>query len=260
MISGVYFIECLDNSKFYIGSSYNIKRRWQEHGVLLRKNKSRNKYLQNAWNKHGEHSFRFVIVQYVPNVLDAIEATEQAFLDFYFPTRRLYNLSAASKGSRGYKHTEETKRRLSEASRNCRPEIRATARVQMKRLWSNPMLREERIEAMKRAQNRSEEKTRKSKAAKIANNIPGARAMRSVQAKRLWQDPNYRSIYCKLTTTDVRVIRMRLDWGDNQPNIAADYLVGRAMIGAIKRGERWNWLDAKENRNGSIRSKDHRAY
>lgn len=48
MSSGIYQIENKINSKVYIGSSNNIKRRWQKHKALLRHNKHPNSHLQAA--------------------------------------------------------------------------------------------------------------------------------------------------------------------------------------------------------------------
>lgn len=62
-ICGVYKIINTVNGKFYIGSSKNIKSRWKQHIDKLRENKHGNTYLQNAWNKYGEQSFWFEIIE-----------------------------------------------------------------------------------------------------------------------------------------------------------------------------------------------------
>jgi group I intron endonuclease len=61
-ISGVYKIICINN-KFYIGSSININKRLKEHVGLLKNDRHKNKYLQNAWNRYGEQNFRFEIIE-----------------------------------------------------------------------------------------------------------------------------------------------------------------------------------------------------
>ena len=79
MSSGIYQIENKINSKVYIGSSNNIKRRWQKHKALLRHNKHPNSHLQAAWNKYGEDSFEFSIIEECS--LSDLLNKEQYYLD-----------------------------------------------------------------------------------------------------------------------------------------------------------------------------------
>jgi group I intron endonuclease len=61
--SGIYKIIEINSYKTYIGQSSNMYIRYLEHIRLLRKNKHTNSHLQNAWNKYGENSFIFLIVE-----------------------------------------------------------------------------------------------------------------------------------------------------------------------------------------------------
>ena len=56
-------IENKINHKSYIGSSKNLYQRLLKHFALLRHNKHENVYLQNAWNKYGESSFEWFIIE-----------------------------------------------------------------------------------------------------------------------------------------------------------------------------------------------------
>lgn len=62
-VSGIYCIENIVNHKIYIGSSKNIYQRLLKHFALLRHNKHENAHLQNAWNKYGESSFEWFIIE-----------------------------------------------------------------------------------------------------------------------------------------------------------------------------------------------------
>src|SRR5258706_5268149 len=77
--SGIYKIINLVNKKIYIGSSNNLERRWGEHKNALRNNKHDNSHLQAAWNKYGELSFSFEVLELVMpwSILDR----EQYWLD-----------------------------------------------------------------------------------------------------------------------------------------------------------------------------------
>ena len=83
MNSGIYQIKNKVNSKVYIGSSNNIKRRWQKHKALLRHNKHQNSHLQAAWNKYGEDNFIFSIIELCS--IDSLLDREQYFINMINP-------------------------------------------------------------------------------------------------------------------------------------------------------------------------------
>jgi group I intron endonuclease len=61
---GVYVIENLMNNKIYIGSStMRVIKRIEHHVSMLKVNKHKNAYLQNAFNKYGETSFCASIIE-----------------------------------------------------------------------------------------------------------------------------------------------------------------------------------------------------
>ena len=66
-VSGIYCIENIVNHKTYIGSSKNIYQRLLKHFALLRHNKHENAHLQSAWNKYGEKSFQWFVIEYCDN-------------------------------------------------------------------------------------------------------------------------------------------------------------------------------------------------
>lgn len=65
-MTGIYKITCSGNNKSYIGQSVSIKRRWRDHLAELRRGAHYNNYLQNAFNKYGEESFSFEILELCP--------------------------------------------------------------------------------------------------------------------------------------------------------------------------------------------------
>lgn len=60
---GIYMIINYVNNYRYVGSSKNLSQRLWEHRANLRHNKHDNPHLQNAWNKYGEKSFNYVILE-----------------------------------------------------------------------------------------------------------------------------------------------------------------------------------------------------
>lgn len=63
--AGVYVIECVATSQFYVGSSSNLDERKACHWALLRRGKHHNARLQEAWAQYGEDAFTFRAVEMV---------------------------------------------------------------------------------------------------------------------------------------------------------------------------------------------------
>jgi group I intron endonuclease len=110
--SGIYYIQNLDNGKIYIGSAVSIVKRWSVHKHHLRRGAHCNKYLQSAWDKRGEDSFIFGVIEVVDK--NILLEKEQFWIKNYESSNREkgYNLAPAAGSMLGYKHTEKTKSRL----------------------------------------------------------------------------------------------------------------------------------------------------
>ena len=112
--SGVYAIVNERNGKVYVGSAVSVRGRLQTHRSGLRRGCHENIYLQRAWDKHGEESFRFDVLQVCASG-DCV-VTEQYWIDKLESTNRRkgYNLvTVAGGGWSGCKHTEELKAKWS---------------------------------------------------------------------------------------------------------------------------------------------------
>ena len=59
----VYKIECIADGRFYIGASINAHKRHLEHFNDLRKRKHHNIFLQRAFDKYGEDSFTYKVLE-----------------------------------------------------------------------------------------------------------------------------------------------------------------------------------------------------
>jgi group I intron endonuclease len=111
--SGVYQILNKENNKVYIGSTNNFKKRRKQHFYLLRSGKHGNSYLQDSWNKYGEDSFEFNVVEIVEDQDNLIER-EQYYIDTFksYNNSFGYNLKRYAKGMKDFTHKDETKDKM----------------------------------------------------------------------------------------------------------------------------------------------------
>lgn len=121
--SGIYMILCV-SGKAYIGQSKNMRNRWSNHRGTLKYGKHRNCFLQNSYNKYGKDSLRFFPLE---NCSENMTEREAYWLSLLDEDLRL-NLARVTetipmseitrqkigKISSGRKHTEESKRKISE--------------------------------------------------------------------------------------------------------------------------------------------------
>jgi group I intron endonuclease len=147
----IYLIFCLGNQKAYVGQSKSVKKRIADHKAALRNNRHINSYLQSAFTKYGENLFTFTVLEYPEDTSpENLTVREQYWIDFFdsmnrekgfnlreaedrssFTEEHRQKISEAKKGKkrvftdehkknigsskRGRKHTEEAKRKMSEA-------------------------------------------------------------------------------------------------------------------------------------------------
>ena len=127
MARGIYKIINIINNKFYVGSAVNLDRRRSRHFSELRNNVHPNGPMQNSWNKHGEKSFIFVVVESLLDDADLL-AAENVWLKEHVGKEYCYNLGATATAPTlgwsgelsptwGYKHTEDAKARIGAAAK-----------------------------------------------------------------------------------------------------------------------------------------------
>jgi group I intron endonuclease len=91
----IYKIVNTVNGKFYVGSTTNTRERFRTHRNRLRKNRHHAKHLQAAWNKYGEKSFVFVVIEAVPEG-ESLQAAEDKWLVEHVGQEYCYNKSRYS--------------------------------------------------------------------------------------------------------------------------------------------------------------------
>jgi len=127
MAQGIYKIINTINNKFYVGGAVDLKRRKARHFSELRMGKHNNRHLQAAWDKYGEQSFIFAVVEELPSDAD-LSAAENVWLkghvgkDYCYnigvdATRPMLGASGDKSPTWGYKHTPQSLAQIGAASR-----------------------------------------------------------------------------------------------------------------------------------------------
>jgi group I intron endonuclease len=100
--SGIYKIECIANNKTYVGSAVDLDRRWKRHLNELRTNKHVNVIMQNAFDKYGENTFIFTIIEIV-NDISVLKKFEQFYLDTIKPFGKYgFNINTIATGGNDF--------------------------------------------------------------------------------------------------------------------------------------------------------------
>lgn len=108
--TGIYEILNAKNGCRYVGSALRMASRWRQHIAQLCQGNHHSRYLQRSWNKYGSDCFRFTPVIWCAKC-DLIHY-EQTVMDALSPE---YNVAPIAGSQLGYRHTEETKKKLKAA-------------------------------------------------------------------------------------------------------------------------------------------------
>ncbi len=125
--TGIYQIKNTTNGNVYIGSSKDIIARLKKHRSHLIQNKHVNAHLQNAWNKYGEENFVFETIDVIWDskrklktgiLKNQLLQWEQLWMDHH--KNHSYNILPTAGSSLGCKQSEEFRRKISEMSKGRR--------------------------------------------------------------------------------------------------------------------------------------------
>jgi len=119
-------IQNIINHKIYIGKSNNPEYRFQHHKAIAAKGKTIGRatfnLLHKAIAKYGKNNFKLSIIEEFENEQDSLDA-EIFWIDYFgsnvskYGNDCGYNLTDGGEGVSGLKHTEETKQKISFASK-----------------------------------------------------------------------------------------------------------------------------------------------
>lgn len=159
----IYKITNIQTTKVYIGSAVNFRSRLSTHKTQLKENKHHSIHLQRAWNKYGEYSFTFSLIEFVKDKTKLLER-EQFWLDVYQSAHRDYgyNISPTAGSSLGVKRSPEVIKRVSEAHKGIR--LSDEAKQKLSKHWKGHIKSEEtrrKLSEANKGKKMSEESRRK---------------------------------------------------------------------------------------------------
>lgn len=112
--SGIYKISWENNPYYYYGQAVNLKKRKSTHLESMKKGKHKNPKMQSIYNKYGD--FIFEPIEYVnPEELNNLE---QKYLDEYFNDVFCCNLCPNAFSSKGRIYSEKALESIRKAAKN----------------------------------------------------------------------------------------------------------------------------------------------
>jgi len=125
--SGVYKITNKTNDRIYIGSAKEFKERWRAHSAALIAGRHSNKFLQSDFNKCGEGSFVFEILEIITGPKENRLLREDAYLEQHHDGgKQCYNFckKATSNEGRPFSLTPEETRKKQSVAKLGKPGIK----------------------------------------------------------------------------------------------------------------------------------------
>jgi group I intron endonuclease len=113
-MTGIYQIVNEVDNKRYVGSSSNITYRFYRHRYQFRSHTHANGHLQAAWNKHGQESFRFTVIEECPE--EVLLNRESAWIEYYRSWDREFGYNLTRNPTKVV-HGEETRKKIANSLR-----------------------------------------------------------------------------------------------------------------------------------------------
>ncbi len=113
----VYSICEKGSGRSYIGHTFNLSKRWYQHRFHLERGTHHCCHLQSAWTKYGKESFMFRILDESFGNKEDAAILEQKWMNIFSESCEIFNHAPSSVSRLGFPHSEETKRKMSEAQK-----------------------------------------------------------------------------------------------------------------------------------------------
>lgn len=207
--TGIYEIRNAQNGRRYIGSAVNVSKRWREHLRQLDDGNHHNRFMQRCWNKGGGRNVFVFSVILVCRPADLI-TYEQIAIDSLRPQ---YNANPKAASMLGFRHSDETKRKLSASAKRTKNFTGRRHSEETKRLISEKK--------------------------KGVKQYPGVVERRAESMRKHKGRRNAK----KFDERQIRDIRSRCEAGAKSIDLAREYGVSDSVICEIKKRRSYRWVD-----------------
>lgn len=215
-VSGIYQIYNLITNTYYIGSAFNLSKRFSSHKWLLTNNRHWNKKLQNSYNKHGGDNFEFRLLECCSK--EIVIQREQYYFDSLKP---YYNYNPTAGNCAGRKLTQSHIQRIKEANTGLK-----------------------RTEEQKKAVGEKNKLQKRTKEQKLNLSLKNKGKILSEKTKQLiskslkGRKKTHLSHTAKLTKEQVNEIKELLKFTSSK-EVAIQFKVSYDSISSIKAGRTW---------------------
>ena len=118
--SGIYCITNTETAMQYVGSAVDLDGRFKRHIQQMKAGTHPNKFLLMDYERHGEQSFRFEVLELCSDVV--LFEREQHWIDLLGVAVTGYNIAlTAGAPFKGRKHSEATRAKMREARKKRAP-------------------------------------------------------------------------------------------------------------------------------------------
>lgn len=218
---GVYQIKNLISGKVYVGSAREFKRRASQHQTQLIKQKHRNQYLQNAWNKDRADNFLFEVLEVVEGDRLARTTREQCYINQYLENWEMcYNLLKSCVQTQGpWSKTPEKTRKKQSLARKGKHYSPATEFKPGHIPWTRTNGHREETKAVigEKSKKTWNKKSHQKKMAKI-HSSKEFREFQGNRIKDLWSNPEYKEKRLEYYNSDefreIAISRAQKNWNN----------------------------------------------
>lgn len=112
---GIYGITSLFDSRLYVGSTKNFRKRYREHNQQLQNKKHSSQKLQRFYNKYGKGHLSFAIIEKCD--IELLSKREQYWIDLLGSYIKGFNCNPVSGGLIGLKRTKKWNKNISKANK-----------------------------------------------------------------------------------------------------------------------------------------------
>lgn len=249
---GIYKIVCQANKKIYVGSTFNLKRRKNDHEDALLGNYHKNPSLQASWNKYGPNAFQFEIIELVRDISALVLQEQHWISSLGCSVPKGFNMCPVAGSTLGRPVSQESRRKMSVAKKGKRYTKKRRQQYLAQIKMSNPgkiHLTDRKVFSIKKAIARGVSLADLAKKYQVSY-ITISHVKNGTTWKHIPPDLSTFRLYnrgeragnVKLTEKQVLSIKKRLTLGESQSLLAREFGVGHDAIHKIKNNVNWVWV------------------